>query len=54
MALTGAVISSAYKAMRMTVQFSRILLYSSLVVVLFSWLRMILMRQLLTASLLYS
>jgi hypothetical protein len=39
MALTGALTSFGYRAMRATDEFSRILLYSSLVVLLFSWLR---------------
>jgi hypothetical protein len=39
MALTGALSSAAYKAMRATTEFGRILLYASFVVVLFTWLR---------------
>ncbi len=39
MALTGAVCSAAYKMMRETTGFGRVLLYSSFLVVLFSWLR---------------
>jgi len=39
MALTGALCSAAYQAMKASTGFSRVLLYSSFLVVLFSWLR---------------
>jgi len=39
MALTGALSSAAYKTMRETTGFGRVLLYASFVVVLFTWLR---------------
>jgi hypothetical protein len=39
MGLTGAVCSVAYQAMKASSEFGRVLLYSSFVVVLFSWLR---------------
>ncbi len=38
MALTGALCSAAYQAVKGSTEFGRILLYSSLLVVLFSWL----------------
>jgi hypothetical protein len=38
-ALTGALSSAAYRAMRATTEFGRVLLYASFVVVLFTWLR---------------
>ncbi len=39
MALTGALCSAAYQAMKAATEFGRVLLYSSFLVVLFSWLR---------------
>jgi oligosaccharide repeat unit polymerase len=39
MALTGALSSAAYTAMRATNEFGRVMLYASFVVVLFTWLR---------------
>jgi len=39
MALIGALCSAAYQAMRRSKEFGRVLLYSSLIIVLFSWLR---------------
>jgi hypothetical protein len=39
MALTGAVCSAAYQAMKASTDFGRVLLYSSFLIVLFSWLR---------------
>jgi hypothetical protein len=38
-ALTGALSSPVYRAMRATTEFGRVLLYSSFLVVLFTWLR---------------
>ncbi len=38
-ALTGALSSAAYRAMRATTEFGRVMLYASFVVVLFTWLR---------------
>jgi len=38
-ALTGALCSAVYRAMRATTEFGRVLLYSSFMVVLFTWLR---------------
>jgi hypothetical protein len=39
MALTGALSAAAYKAMRATSEFGRVMLYSTFAVVLFTWLR---------------
>jgi hypothetical protein len=39
MALTGALTASAYRHMRATNEYSRVLLYSSVIVILFSWIR---------------
>jgi hypothetical protein len=39
MALTGALSAAAYRAMGATAEFGRVMLYSSFVVVLFTWLR---------------
>ncbi len=39
MALTGALSSTAYRAMRATIEFGRVMLYASFVVLLFTWLR---------------
>jgi hypothetical protein len=39
MALTGALCSAAYKAMRATNEFGRVVLYASFVVAMFTWLR---------------
>jgi hypothetical protein len=39
MALTGSLCSAAYKAMRGTNKFGRVMLYASFIVATFTWLR---------------